>query len=135
MRDAWQGEFEIYRQVMHWFDVGDAAADFAPGRMPIFIWMYGDGQEDYMYGFPSADAQRPGLKVATEQYARTTTPATLDRKVDAAETEAMHRACWWRPPARDTASNIRRASAKRSRKGCWGTAWTSTSAHSAAASG
>jgi sarcosine oxidase len=50
--------------------LGQAAADFSAERMPIFIWMYGDGQEDYMYGFPSADPARPALKVATEQYRR-----------------------------------------------------------------
>ena len=90
-RDAWHGEFEVYRQVMYWFDAGNAARDFAPGRMPIFIWMYGDAEEDYMYGFPSADAGRPALKVASEQYARTTSPAALVREVDAAEVEAMYR--------------------------------------------
>lgn len=90
-RNAWQGEFEVYRQVMYWFDAGDSAADFAPGRLPIFIWMYGDGEEDYMYGFPSADGQRPSLKVATEQYARTTSPDALAREVTDAEIQAMYR--------------------------------------------
>lgn len=90
-RDAWQGEFEVYRQVMYWFDAGESAADFAPGRLPIFIWMYGDGEEDYMYGFPSADGQRPSLKVATEQYARTTSPGDLAREVTDAEVQAMYR--------------------------------------------
>lgn len=76
---------------MYWFDTGAAAADFAPGRFPIFIWMFGDAQEDYMYGFPGADAARPVLKVATEQYAQTTTPDTLEREANAAEIEAMYR--------------------------------------------
>ena len=90
-RDAWQGEFAVYRQVMYWFDAGAAADDFAPGRMPIFIWMYGDGEEDYMYGFPSSDPARPSLKVASEQYLRTTSPDALVREVDAAEVQAMYR--------------------------------------------
>ena len=90
-RDAWQGELEVYRQVMYWFDAGAAADDFVPGRMPIFIWMYGDGQEDYMYGFPTSDPVTPSLKVATEQYARTTLPDELVREVDAAEVLAMYR--------------------------------------------
>ena len=63
----------------------------APGRFPIFIWMFGDAQEDYMYGFPGADAARPVLKVATEQYEHTTTPDTLEREVSVAEIEAMYR--------------------------------------------
>jgi len=90
-RADWHANFGVYRQVMYWFDTGAAAADFAPGRFPIFIWMFGDAQEDYMYGFPGADAARPVLKVATEQYEHTTTPDTLDRKVSAAEIEAMYR--------------------------------------------
>ena len=89
-RAAWQPDFEVYRQVMYWFDAPGAAADFAPGRLPIFIWMYGDAQEDYMYGFPSADPARPALKVATEQYAVTTTPGTLRREVGADEASAMY---------------------------------------------
>jgi sarcosine oxidase len=90
-RADWQADFGVYRQVMYWFDTGAAAPDFAPGRFPIFIWMFGDAQEDYMYGFPGADAARPVLKVATEQYAQTTTPDTLERAVSAAEIEAMYR--------------------------------------------
>ncbi|MDB5829697.1 MAG: N-methyl-L-tryptophan oxidase [Variovorax sp.] len=89
-RDAWHREFEVYRQVMYWFDASEAAGDFTAGRMPIFIWMYGDGQEDYMYGFPSANAARPALKVATEQYTRTTSPEALVREVDTAEIKAMY---------------------------------------------
>ncbi|MGJ7487010.1 N-methyl-L-tryptophan oxidase [Variovorax sp. LT2P21] len=90
-RVDWQADFGVYRQVMYWFDTGAAAADFAPGRFPIFIWMFGDAQEDYMYGFPGADAARPVLKVATEQYEHTTTPEILEREVSAAEIEAMYR--------------------------------------------
>lgn len=86
----WAPEFAVYRQVMHWFDLGEAAADFAPGRFPVFIWMYGDASEDYFYGFPSTDPAHPALKVATEQYAGTTTPAALQRTVSEDEIAAMH---------------------------------------------
>jgi sarcosine oxidase len=88
---AWQADFAVHRQVMHWFDTGSAAADFAPGRFPIFIWMFGDGQEDYMYGFPSSDPAQPALKVATEQYVATTTPDTIERTVSPEESAAMYR--------------------------------------------
>lgn len=88
---AWRGNFAVYRQVMYWFDAADAADDFAPGRLPIFIWMFGDGQEDYMYGFPSSDAARPSLKVATEQYAVATRADLLQSDVTAQEIEAMYR--------------------------------------------
>jgi len=90
-RADWQADFSVHRQVMHWFDTGSAAADFAPGRFPIFIWMFGDGQEDYMYGFPSSDPAQPALKVATEQYVAATTPDTIDRTVAPEETAAMYR--------------------------------------------
>ena len=88
---AWAGEFAVYRQAMHWFALPpDAAPAFAPGRFPVFIWMYGDGEEDYFYGFPSVDPQQPALKVATEQYLAPTTPDTLQREVGAGEAAAMH---------------------------------------------
>ncbi|WP_429610693.1 N-methyl-L-tryptophan oxidase [Variovorax sp. W2I14] len=90
-RADWQANFSVHRQVMHWFDTGSAAADFSPGRFPIFIWMFGDGQEDYMYGFPSSDPAQPALKVATEQYVAATTPDTIDRSVSPEETAAMYR--------------------------------------------
>jgi len=90
-RADWQADFSVHRQVMHWFDTGSAAADFAPGRFPIFIWMFGDGQEDYMYGFPSSDPAQPALKVATEQYVAATTPGTIDRTVSPEESAAMYR--------------------------------------------
>jgi sarcosine oxidase len=90
-RADWQANFSVHRQVMHWFDTGSAAADFAPGRFPVFIWMFGDGQEDYMYGFPSSDPAQPALKVATEQYVAATTPDTIDRTVSPEETAAMYR--------------------------------------------
>ena len=88
---AWQGDFSVHRQVMHWFDAGNAAADFAPGRFPIFIWMFGDAPEDYMYGFPASDPAQPALKVATEQYVASTTPDAIDRTVSPEESAAMYR--------------------------------------------
>ncbi|KPU89958.1 methyltryptophan oxidase [Variovorax paradoxus] len=90
-RADWQRDFSVHRQVMHWFDTGAAAADFAPGRFPVFIWMFGDGPEDYMYGFPSSDPAQPALKVATEQYVEATTPDAIDRSVRPEESAAMFR--------------------------------------------
>jgi sarcosine oxidase len=89
-RADWHADFAVYRQVMYWFDTDTAAPDFAPGRLPIFIWMFGDAQEDYMYGFPSSDPSQPALKVATEQYAATTSPDALQREVGAEEGAAMY---------------------------------------------
>lgn len=86
---AWGPIFGVYRQVMHWFDTGTDAPRFAPGTLPVFIWMFGDDQEDYMYGFPSSDPTQRALKVASEQYFATTSPADIDRTVSAEETTAM----------------------------------------------
>jgi sarcosine oxidase len=86
----WTRDFQVYRQVMYWFDTGAASADFAPERFPIFIWMFGDGEEDYVYGFPSSDPTQPALKVATEQYSSPTSPEALQREVSADEIAAMY---------------------------------------------
>lgn len=88
---VWRDDFQVHRQVMYWFDAKPAARDFEPGHFPVFIWMFGDDQEDYMYGFPSSDPEQPALKVASEQYRATTTPVNLAREVTAAEIDAMYR--------------------------------------------
>ncbi|MET0312372.1 MAG: N-methyl-L-tryptophan oxidase [Burkholderiaceae bacterium] len=88
-RDAWARPLRVYRQVMHWFDASSAAADFTPQRLPVFIWMFGDAEDDYMYGFPSAGSE-PSLKVATEQYAASTSPEAVDRNVSVAESNEMY---------------------------------------------
>lgn len=76
-----------YRQVLHWFEVQDGR-DYAPGRFPVFIWMHGNGEEDYFYGFPHVPGS-PGLKVATEQYGASTDPDRVVRDVAPGESRAM----------------------------------------------
>ena len=79
----------VSRQVLHWFAIDDAAP-YESGA-PVFIWMHGSGDADYVYGFPPL----PGddrLKVASEQYETSTTADRIDRRVDAAESAAMYRA-------------------------------------------
>ena len=79
---------QVCRQVLHWFAADDATA-YAPDRFPVFIWMHGDAQEDYLYGFP-IPAGSTGIKVATEQYGEVTAdPDLLRREVRAAEADAM----------------------------------------------
>ena len=77
-----------YRQTLHWFEP-EAPADFAAGRFPIFIWMHGEREADYFYGFPTPTGAT-GVKVATETYARDTDPDEVQRQVSAAESAAMH---------------------------------------------
>jgi sarcosine oxidase len=78
---------KVMRQTLHWFEASDASA-YSPEKCPIFIWMHGDGDQDYMYGFPMVDG-KPGVKVATEQYETSCTPDEFDRQVSAAESRAM----------------------------------------------
>ncbi len=78
-----------YRQALHWFEADDPAA-YAPGRFPVFIWMHGPAQEDYLYGFPQV-AAGTGVKVATEQYADPADPDAIDRTVSEAESAEMFR--------------------------------------------
>ena len=73
----------VYRQTLHWFAVDDPAA-YAPERFPVFIWMHGAGQEDYLYGFPNLPGSA-GIKLATERYAAAIDPDTIDRIVTEAE--------------------------------------------------
>ena len=78
----------VTRQLLHWFALDDTSA-YGPGS-PVFIWMHGEKETDYFYGFPpgAGDAR---LKVATEQYAMQTTPFAMDRQVAPDESAAMYR--------------------------------------------
>ena len=77
----------VYRQTLHWFAAD--ATDFAPGKFPVFIWMHGEQEEDYFYGFPT----QPGsgaVKVASERYADPVDPDTVSRDVDATESAQIY---------------------------------------------
>jgi sarcosine oxidase len=78
----------VTRQVLHWFELEDSSAYRA--NAPVFIWMHGATDVDYLYGFPPLPGDRR-LKVATEQYATSTTAETVDRVVDPAESAKMYR--------------------------------------------
>lgn len=82
------GLLTVNRQLLHWFALDDASAYGADA--PVFIWMHGTTDTDYLYGFPPM----PGvaqIKVATEQYATATTADALDRIVSPAESAQMYR--------------------------------------------
>jgi sarcosine oxidase len=72
----------VYRQSLHWFPADPA--DYAPGNFPVFLWMHGESEEDYFYGFPSLPGSGT-VKVASERYGETTSPATVSREVTAGE--------------------------------------------------
>ena len=77
---------KVYRQTLHWF-AADAAL-FTPDRFPVFIWMHGEQEEDYFYGFPAL-SDCAVIKVATERYLSAVDPDMVSRDVDAFEARSM----------------------------------------------
>ncbi len=75
----------VYRQVLFWLEAQDPQT-YAPGRFPIFIWMFGSSEGEHFYGFPQV-AQ--GVKVATEQSRVSTHLDRVERTVLEAETQAF----------------------------------------------
>ena len=78
----------VRRQLLHWYALAEDTA-YGPNA-PVFIWMYGTTDTDYLYGFPPLPGER-AIKVATEQYATTTTADAVERRVDPAESAEMYR--------------------------------------------
>lgn len=89
LRPELAGTFRVTRQLLHWFELAPGTYE-AHRDLPVFIWLTGDGPEELFYGFPAIDGPDGGLKVATEQFAATTTPAACRRDVSADESRAMH---------------------------------------------
>ena len=81
------GRLTVTRQTLHWFKADPVA--WAAERTPVFIWMHGEREEDYMYGFPVLPGTE-GVKVASEQYAFETTAERVDRTVPPAESQAIY---------------------------------------------
>jgi len=75
----------VYRQVLFWLEAQEPPA-YAPGRFPIFIWMFGRAEGEHFYGFPQVSQ---GVKVATEQSRISTHPDQVERSVTTAETQAF----------------------------------------------
>lgn len=78
---------KIYRQVLYWFAVDGDTAAYEPKHFPVFIWEPSDSSQG-IYGFPAIDG---ALKIATEQYAITTSPEQAARSVSPDEIKNMHR--------------------------------------------
>lgn len=79
---------KVYRQELHWFRPDDPAR-YSPDRFPVFIWMHGDREEDYFYGFPAGQGSGD-VKVATESYECDVDPAHVERRVSAEASNAIH---------------------------------------------
>jgi sarcosine oxidase len=81
--------FKVYRQVMYWFAImNDWRSSFAAPGFPIFIWIFGRGSEFGFYGFPSLDSKT--IKVATEQYAASTDPDHIQRRIRIQEQRSIY---------------------------------------------
>ena len=79
----------IFRQVLFWFEPDGPHELFTPVHMPVYIRVPDDGSEMF-YGFPAIDGPGGGMKIAGEQFDRTTTPDEMQREVSASEMAAMH---------------------------------------------
>jgi sarcosine oxidase len=79
--------FTVYRQVLYWFGIEGSIEPFLPERFPIFIWAR---PQSMIYGFPAIDGPAGGIKIATEDYTRSTTPDTVERAVSAEEAQEMY---------------------------------------------
>jgi sarcosine oxidase len=69
----------VQRQVQYWFDIGRDAPSFE--ALPVFIWMHGSEEGQYLYGFPATDGPDGGVKVATEVFGTPTSPQHVVRSV------------------------------------------------------
>lgn len=76
--------FHIERQVLHWFDPGQASAEFAPDRCPIHLWQF-DGRR-FFYGFPDLGA---GVKAGFHHDGEAATAEDIRRDVTPAEVDAV----------------------------------------------
>jgi sarcosine oxidase len=79
----------VFRQVLFWFEPDGRHEDFTPARMPIYIRVP-DAGTNMFYGFPAINGPGGGLKIAGEQFDRTTAPDDTKSEVTAEEITAMH---------------------------------------------
>ncbi len=82
--------FTVYRQVLYWFALCDAAEYPSYADLPVFMWEFGAESDDFVYGFPMVDGPAGGVKVATESYGAATTPDAVTRDVSQQETAQMY---------------------------------------------
>ena len=81
--------FSVTRQVQYWFATEGPQAAFEPPAFPVWIWELQE-RRNVIYGFPAVDGPAAGVKIATEQYAHTTSPERMARAVTDEEVREMH---------------------------------------------
>jgi sarcosine oxidase len=79
--------FQVYRQVLSWFELESDAVDHTPRAMPVYIWGLRDGSA--FYGFPAIDGTRE-IKVATEQLDVATSADEASLDVDPDESRSTY---------------------------------------------
>jgi sarcosine oxidase len=79
--------FNVYRQVLSWFELESETVDHTPGAMPVYIWGLNDGNA--FYGFPAIDGTRE-IKVATEQLDIATAADEASLDVDPDESRSTY---------------------------------------------
>ena len=86
--------FAVYRQLMVWFPIVEEPPGL--GEMPIFVWDFGGERTGFVhlrgfYGFPPLAGFAGGVKVATEQFERTTEPDGAQHPATAEEDAHLRR--------------------------------------------
>jgi sarcosine oxidase len=81
--------FTVFRQVLVWLDVAGPIERFQRGAFPVFIWELQNSAHG-VYGFPAIDGPLGGIKIATEQYDRSTTADSVTREVSEEEVRAFY---------------------------------------------
>ncbi len=86
--------FAVFRQLLMWFPVADPPPRLS--EMPIFVWDFGGELTGFVhlhgfYGFPPVAGAGGGVKVATEQFARTTEPDGAQHPATQSEAMFMRR--------------------------------------------
>jgi sarcosine oxidase len=89
LRPELASAFAVTRQDLHWFALAPGTYE-AHRDLPVFIWITGDGPEEFFYGIPAIDGPDGGLKAGSEQFQATTTPAACRREVTAEASRRLH---------------------------------------------
>ena len=89
LRPELASAFTVSRQVLHWFALAPGAYE-AHRDLPVFIWITGDGPEEFFYGVPAIDGPDGGLKVGSEQFREASSPAASRREVTAEQSRQLH---------------------------------------------
>jgi sarcosine oxidase len=67
----------VYRQVMFWFVPEEGRASFDPDHMPVYVRLSAR-PGGMFYGFPALDGRAGGMKIAAEQFERSSDPDETD---------------------------------------------------------